>query len=133
MMSTSDDKPCTPVRIDAYSMTQPPIPPQPVPFVSASGATITPLPASSSTPAPPPQWLLSALHNLRQAYPQDSFEPSMRWNNAVQEWQPKIKCNDCPGQVYKTNAPPSDPTENFRVHLDNRRHRGNVEARTGGI
>lgn len=42
---------------------------------------------------------------------------------------PRIKCLDCPGKLYTPG--PGEGVENFEVHLKNRKHRDEVEARVG--
>jgi SWI/SNF-related matrix-associated actin-dependent regulator of chromatin subfamily B protein 1 len=48
----------------------------------------------------------------------------------MQKWFPRIRCNDCPGKSY--NAKPAEVVQNFMVHLNNRKHRDQVDARWGG-
>ena len=45
----------------------------------------------------------------------------------MQKWFPRIRCNDCPGKSY--NAKPAEVVQNFMVHLNNRKHRDQVDAR----
>lgn len=45
----------------------------------------------------------------------------------MQKWFPRIRCNDCPGKSY--NAKPAEVVSNFMVHLNNRKHRDQVDAR----
>lgn len=46
------------------------------------------------------------------------------------EWQPRIRCNDCPGKVY--TAGPGVTVENFVQHLRIRQHKEKVEGRRRG-
>lgn len=57
---------------------------------------------------------------FRQEFPQDSFDAHMRWSEKHSVWQPRIRCNDCPGTLYNTEE--EDPTRNFRIHLLNQKH-----------
>ncbi|MBE7179708.1 MAG: hypothetical protein INR71_00610 [Terriglobus roseus] len=43
------------------------------------------------------------------------------------QWQPRIRCNDCPGKLY--NVGPGMSADNFKTHLTNRKHREAVETR----
>lgn len=47
--------------------------------------------------------------------------------NAIYQYLPRIRCNDCPGKLY--TAGPELTVENFEVHLKNRNHKERVEAR----
>jgi SWI/SNF-related matrix-associated actin-dependent regulator of chromatin subfamily B member 1 len=84
---------------------------------------------------------------MQQRYPNDSFEPSMKYSpvdaqtsapvrpgqdavkpeNIKHQFLPRIKCNDCPGKIY--TAGPEHSAGNFEVHLRNRVHKDRVEAR----
>lgn len=102
--------------------------------------------------APPPSWLLDACSTLKEKYPNDQFEATMRYNiidkntnssiktdqlpsngtlpsNYKALYLPRIRCIDCPGKLY--TAGPNLSVENFEVHLKNRAHRANVEKRVG--
>jgi SWI/SNF-related matrix-associated actin-dependent regulator of chromatin subfamily B protein 1 len=48
----------------------------------------------------------------------------------MQKWFPRIRCKDCPGKSY--NAKPGEAVQNFQVHLNNRKHRDQVDARMRG-
>ncbi|KAF2195470.1 SNF5-domain-containing protein [Zopfia rhizophila CBS 207.26] len=105
-----------------------------------------------SAPAPPPPWLNTALQELREKYPNDLFEATMRYNIIDQKTQstikadqlppnanlppgvraqylPRIRCTDCPGKLYTSG--PGLTVENFEVHLRNRQHKASVEKRMG--
>ncbi|KIW05581.1 uncharacterized protein PV09_03456 [Verruconis gallopava] len=105
-------------------------------------------PDDDSQIPPPPTWLTEALSGLSKERPRDSFEGFMKLLHAdrrtghqlkpdelqnvpkefiMQKWFPRIRCNDCPGKSY--NAKPADVVQNFMVHLNNRKHRDQVEAR----
>ncbi|KAI9654582.1 MAG: SWI/SNF chromatin-remodeling complex subunit [Alyxoria varia] len=108
-------------------------------------ARTTPVPNHPTAPQPSvPTWLTNALPALRQAYPQDRFEGTMRWNpNAVVargegndtqagqkvegRWQPRIRCHDCQGMMYNTDE--RDPTANFKVHLHHSKHKAKRDER----
>ena len=97
--------------------------------------------------APPPPWLTTALTELRDKYPSDSFEAWMKYApidrhtnemlraehggdlsaNVKYQWLPRIKCNDCPGKLYQ--AGPGTTVENFEIHLRNRQHKERREGR----
>ncbi|KTW25904.1 hypothetical protein T552_03178 [Pneumocystis carinii B80] len=76
---------------------------------------------------PLPQWLVIALDNLRQRYPNDLFEGFVRHGNDPSDTVVRIRCNDCPGKLYIPG--PSSTVENFEIHLKNRYHRIRVEQR----
>lgn len=82
---------------------------------------------SKQAPPSPPSWLTDSLPALQEEFAQDSFGPQMRWSDKFQQWQPRIRCNDCPGTLYNTDA--ADPTKNFRVHLANMKHIQNRNER----
>ncbi|KAB8346142.1 hypothetical protein FH972_023188 [Carpinus fangiana] len=84
---------------------------------------------TKDTPVPPtpPSWLTDSLPALQSEFKQDSFGPQMRWSDKFQQWQPRIRCNDCPGTLYNTDQ--ADPTKNFRVHLANMKHIQNRNER----
>jgi len=107
-----------------------------------------PLPEDESQVPPPPSWLTEALEGLRTERPRDSFEGFMKLLPAdrrtghqikmeemegipkefqMQKWFPRIRCNDCPGKSY--NAKPAEVVQNFVIHLNNRKHRDQVDAR----
>ncbi|TPX13784.1 uncharacterized protein E0L32_005728 [Thyridium curvatum] len=120
--------------------------PSSVPAASQLGRVPAPPPAppgqSAPPPPPPPQWLTDALAALSQAWPNDSFEPVMRYCaiNAKTDqplpapapgapipedmtfvYLPRIRCLDCPGKLYTPG--PEMGVGNFEVHLKNRQHR----------
>lgn len=92
---------------------------------------------------------MTGLAQLKQNYPNDSFEGMMRYSavdmatmlpianaNATQPGQrlkyqylPRIRCHDCPGKLYTPG--PGMTVENFEVHLRNRQHKERVEERIG--
>ncbi|RKP03079.1 hypothetical protein CXG81DRAFT_2917, partial [Caulochytrium protostelioides] len=41
--------------------------------------------------------------------------------------EPRLRCHDCPGKVYRLG--PDETLGNFEVHLKNRQHYANVQAR----
>ncbi|KAH7119145.1 hypothetical protein B0J11DRAFT_440716 [Dendryphion nanum] len=107
-----------------------------------------------SQPAPPPDWLQTALADLRKNYSHDNFEATMRYNiintdtnqtvkpdtlnskaplpaNYKAQYLPRIRCLDCPGKLY--TAGPALSVDNFEVHLKNRQHRNSVEKRVGKL
>jgi SWI/SNF-related matrix-associated actin-dependent regulator of chromatin subfamily B protein 1 len=43
------------------------------------------------------------------------------------QYQPRIKCNDCPGKLYTAGV--GQTVDNFEVHLKNRLHKERVEQR----
>ena len=127
----------TPNRPDP---SQPPVGPPPTPSTHRTNAQ------SQATPA----WLLTGLSDLKKLHPNDNFEGIMRYTavdaltgqpitgqNPPQDptrvshrWFPRIRCYDCPGKLY---TPGSDLTvDNFKLHLNNRGHRGRVEERVRG-
>jgi len=84
-------------------------------------------PNSGSTSAPrvePPAWVRECEQQLKLQYPSDKFEIIAR-PNVPGEW--RLRCNDCPGKLY--TAGPNETLDNFTVHLRNRLHRANVNAR----
>jgi SWI/SNF-related matrix-associated actin-dependent regulator of chromatin subfamily B protein 1 len=103
-------------------------------------------PANTSQPDPP-AWLTNGLAELKNTYPNDNFEGTMRYSavNATTEvpcpapapgqstegvkWMylPRIRCQDCPGKLYTPG--PDTTVGNFEVHLRNRQHRERVEHR----
>lgn len=70
-----------------------------------------------------PEYYVRAADDLRRSYPNDRFELVSK---APGEW--RIKCHDCPGKSYK---PGERDLDNFEIHLKNRQHRANVDARLG--
>ncbi|KAF2722327.1 SNF5-domain-containing protein [Polychaeton citri CBS 116435] len=99
---------------------------------------------------PPPPWLSSAIQSMRQKWSDSDFEATMRPSTINAEtgqtarvdplspgdappagvriqYVPRIRCNDCPGKLY--TASPGAVEDQFSVHLKNRQHRANVEAR----
>ncbi|KAI5206592.1 hypothetical protein AUEXF2481DRAFT_8609 [Aureobasidium subglaciale EXF-2481] len=42
-------------------------------------------------------------------------------------WQPRIRCDDCPGKLY--TAVKEDTIGKFEIHLKNRKHKAQVDAR----
>lgn len=42
-------------------------------------------------------------------------------------WQPRIRCDDCPGKLY--TAVREDTIGKFEIHLKNRKHKAQVDAR----
>jgi len=95
---------------------------------------------------------MNALQTLRETWPIDNFEGTMRLFAVNQttmaivktdnhtpgaplppdvktQYLPRIRCLDCPGKIY--TAGPGTTVENFEVHLKNRTHRQAVEKRTG--
>ncbi|KAF2436181.1 SNF5-domain-containing protein [Tothia fuscella] len=110
------------------------------------GKVDAPTPPPAGLTPPPPPWLSKALQDLHQRYPQDSFEAIMRYTavrrdnepiradapvepeNMKYQWLPRVRCTDCPGKLYTPG--PEHTLENFEVHLRNRAHKTNVEART---
>ena len=100
---------------------------------------------------PPPAYLTSALDDLREVYPNDSFEGTMRYTavSPVTDspislrpdvpappgtkfyYYPRIRCTDCPGKLYTPG--PLESVENFEVHLKNRHHRDRVTIRINGV
>jgi SWI/SNF-related matrix-associated actin-dependent regulator of chromatin subfamily B protein 1 len=107
-----------------------------------------PQPSAQQTPPPPP-WLVRALEELQQEYKNDKFEATMRYSVINKEsmqsvplkeipdgslpatyqaiFVPRIRCLDCPGKAY--TAGPDITVDNFKVHLKNQSHKGNVERR----
>ena len=90
------------------------------------------------------------MQTLRDRHPDDDFAPLMRpycihtdTGEAVKsanlqpgdpappgmrlQFQPRIRCNDCPGKLYTAHA--AQVVEDFEVHLRNRVHRENVQDR----
>ncbi|KAG8898865.1 SWI/SNF chromatin-remodeling complex subunit, partial [Tulasnella sp. 408] len=76
-----------------------------------------------------PQWMRRAVQELRAKYENDLFEavlrplqpgpaPSMDW---------RIMCYDCFGKMYTPG--PDEKLLSFEVHLKNKQHRANVNAR----
>jgi SWI/SNF-related matrix-associated actin-dependent regulator of chromatin subfamily B protein 1 len=47
------------------------------------------------------------------------------------QYQPRIRCHDCPGKFYKAGdvAGEGQNLQNFAVHLKNRKHKAHVEER----
>lgn len=100
---------------------------------------------------PPPEYLTAALESLRQKYPHDLFEGTMRYTAVSTEtdqpisirpdspvppntkfcYYPRIKCKDCPGKLYTPG--PLMGVDNFEVHLKNRVHREKVALRRSGV
>lgn len=79
----------------------------------------------------PPAWLTAALHTCRARYPLDRFHAQRRVRTPDMpddrdDW--RIRCEDCPGKVYKPG--PGESLANFEIHLKNRSHRANVARRT---
>ncbi|MCJ1478132.1 SWI/SNF chromatin-remodeling complex subunit [Lambiella insularis] len=109
-----------------------------------------PLPPDYPVP-PPPQYLVTALADLRNKYPQDDFEGFMRYTavSTITDlpislrpdgppppdtkfyYYPRIRCRDCPGKLYTPG--PQLTVENFEVHLKNRHHRDRVTRRLSGL
>lgn len=61
---------------------------------------------------------------------QDQLGPDGGGDKIKWTFQPRIRCNDCPGKVYTVG--PGTTVENFEVHLRNRQHKDRVLARTKG-
>ncbi|KUI65635.1 SWI/SNF chromatin-remodeling complex subunit snf5 [Cytospora mali] len=126
----------------------------PVPQVGRLSAPPPPQPGQPALPHPhPPEWLVTALADLRKTWPNDSFEATMRHcavhadteiiiipapqiqpgqpapENVKWMFLPRIRCTDCPGKLY-TPGPEMTAT-NFEVHLRNKQHRDKVNKRVG--
>ncbi|RKO85989.1 hypothetical protein BDK51DRAFT_3424, partial [Blyttiomyces helicus] len=56
-------------------------------------------------------------------YPDDAFEVVAKGKSG----DLRVKCSDCPGKLYQPG--PGESLNNFEVHLKNRGHRANVNAR----
>lgn len=79
--------------------------------------------------ATPPTWLLEAANELRGTHPDDRFEIISRQSktNPGGEVEWRIRCHDCPGKIYTPG--PGESLQNFNIHVANRGHRANVNAR----
>jgi len=84
---------------------------------------------------------------MRKNYPVDQFSAFMkpvpvsksdgsiiksdqlgeRAHDVQWQYQPRIRCTDCPGKFYNTG--PGQTLENFEIHLKNRKHKDMVEQR----
>lgn len=104
-------------------------------------------PPSQDHPVPaPPLWLGPALGRLKRFYPDDLFEAIMHHTDVSTitdsqiylanepitpdtkfMYYPRIKCLDCPGELYKPG--PGFSANDFEIHLKNRLHREKVERR----
>ncbi|KAI9166859.1 SWI/SNF chromatin-remodeling complex subunit snf5 [Paramyrothecium foliicola] len=132
-----------------------------------SGSTSTPQPSTTSNyppgqigrrPAPPigpgqplppgpppPDWLVNALKELEQLYPNgDRFEAIMKYTyldpvtelptsaqplpeGAMSVWLPRIRCLDCTQKLYTPG--PDKTAQKFETHLKYSAHREKVRAR----
>ncbi|KAG9048408.1 SWI/SNF chromatin-remodeling complex subunit [Tulasnella sp. UAMH 9824] len=76
-----------------------------------------------------PQWLRRAVQELRAKYENDLFEAVIRplQPEPASSTTWRIMCYDCFGKMYTPG--PDETLLNFEVHLKNRQHRENVNAR----
>lgn len=129
---------------------------------NANGSVDAPWPQPPSPQPPsPPSWLQTALQELRDNNPDDSFEATMRYVILNEAWtnpengktEPKpVKADNLPSssplpanhKAYYVprirchdcpgkvyNAGPDQTVTNFGLHLRNRAHTSNVAKRTG--
>lgn len=60
--------------------------------------------------------------------PEDFTNPATGEKQTVKwMWQPRIRCDDCPGKLYTAVA--EKTIEKFEVHLKNKKHKAMVEER----
>lgn len=109
--------------------------------MSTSAAPPTPARASTTTPATPatphpppgpsmpqpPAWLEPVKSAMQSKYPQSRWAvvPKQIVGEDGEIW--RVKCLDCPGKIYKLG--PGETLENFELHLKNKAHNANVQAR----
>ncbi|KAF2671079.1 SNF5-domain-containing protein [Microthyrium microscopicum] len=115
--------------------------------------TLSQYPQPGQEPPPIPGWLEIEVKNVREQYPHDAFEAFMKLtgydksdpaasvllkpeqlisdkpkpSHITLQWQPRVKCLDCPGRAYNTGE--GQTLRNFEVHLKNRKHKEIVEVR----
>ncbi|GJJ16102.1 hypothetical protein Clacol_010381 [Clathrus columnatus] len=133
--SSSSEEPPLALKNTGEKPRSPALPPPP-PQASLSSSPVIPRhspvsPAMKTTvkvPVQRPEWLRRALDEMQARYPEDRFDVVLRKStdpNAPPEW--RVKCHDCPGKLYTPG--PEETLANFDVHLKNRKHRAQVNAR----
>ncbi|KNC96804.1 uncharacterized protein SPPG_08006 [Spizellomyces punctatus DAOM BR117] len=94
-------------------------PPHPAPLSFPESTLHPPQPVRIQIPG----WLPECKSALMQKYPHDTFEIVPKGKTG----ELRLKCYDCPGKLYQTG--PGETLNNFEIHLKNRHHRANVNAR----
>jgi len=71
------------------------------------------------------------MQKLRKERPEDRYEVHPRIKaDPVATTEYRIRCLDCPGKLYVPG--PGETLQNFDIHVKNRNHRANVDARLAG-
>lgn len=121
-------KPAPTPKPRTTSMSASAAPPTPARASTTTPATpATPLPPAGPTMPTPPAWLEPVKSAMQSKYPASRWAvvPKQVVGEDGEIW--RVKCLDCPGKIYKLG--PGETLENFELHLKNKAHNANVQAR----